>query len=659
MIGLDSLLARPRTADAPSGRSGGDTVDPAPAAGTGFGAVLHRLDERGDPPAKPDPRQELGIAERGPASSRAQGSEAEVVVDDAAPHGAGGTGTSVMARFAAALTAPPSGDTAPAVPSATLLQQALVALAGQAVPPAPGPALAQQAGTGGGPAAGTDPTPTPTLPSPALGPAPGATVLAQETHFDPVLPVVQTITDQAQGFPGIGLLPHPPAPSEGSAAKTTGRATTPPGPAAPGSGAKRAVQADAAIAVAIGSPILGAPPAASPAPGDAVSAPPAGPAPQIAPQLESAARSPAGAVPQPAGWQATAFAASSAPSGAPATSDPAPGVASAPSTGAAPVSPLPAAAAPVSASVAPVSASVAPVSASAAPVPASVTPLSAAAAQQAAPANPASGGQGAQAAAPAAARPADRSAETDAPDPAPPAVAELNTAVAPAHASGERREGGTSGQDQPGWRAVTREVGTGASPSAAAPASGFAAPLPSAAAPFAGPPAAASAAPAGTVPQLASALAAQLGPPDTAAAGGPLRILTLQLKPAELGSVVVTMRLRDGQLEMNLKTSRAESADLLRKDADVLTGLLREAGYRPDALTIQSADGQGGAASGFSLAGGGGSGAAGGQAAFGGAQDQPARRQSEAGGDPRGSTRRTTQDETVTQPSPGRSGVYL
>ncbi|WP_238314039.1 flagellar hook-length control protein FliK [Methylobacterium crusticola] len=63
-----------------------------------------------------------------------------------------------------------------------------------------------------------------------------------------------------------------------------------------------------------------------------------------------------------------------------------------------------------------------------------------------------------------------------------------------------------------------------------------------------------------------------------------MRLLTLQLHPADLGAVVVRMRLQDGRLEMNLHAGREETAELLRRDGGALAELLRGAGYRPDVV---------------------------------------------------------------------------
>ncbi|MCB8823545.1 flagellar hook-length control protein FliK [Microvirga rosea] len=67
---------------------------------------------------------------------------------------------------------------------------------------------------------------------------------------------------------------------------------------------------------------------------------------------------------------------------------------------------------------------------------------------------------------------------------------------------------------------------------------------------------------------------------------GVLRILNIQLHPVELGVVTVKMRLSGDNLEMELHTDSNETADILRKDTDKLSSLLRGSGYRPDIITI-------------------------------------------------------------------------
>ena len=101
-------------------------------------------------------------------------------------------------------------------------------------------------------------------------------------------------------------------------------------------------------------------------------------------------------------------------------------------------------------------------------------------------------------------------------------------------------------------------------------------------------------APAASAPaqQVAAAVLGQLprglaaATPGASGLDGPLRLLTLQLHPADLGTVLVRMRLRDGQLEMSLQASREDTAALLREGGETLTELLRQGGYQPERLTI-------------------------------------------------------------------------
>lgn len=69
-----------------------------------------------------------------------------------------------------------------------------------------------------------------------------------------------------------------------------------------------------------------------------------------------------------------------------------------------------------------------------------------------------------------------------------------------------------------------------------------------------------------------------------------LRVLKLQLHPAELGVVTVKMKLAGDGLEMELHTEREETAQLLRHDSEKLSSLLRSAGYKPETINIQVID---------------------------------------------------------------------
>lgn len=69
-----------------------------------------------------------------------------------------------------------------------------------------------------------------------------------------------------------------------------------------------------------------------------------------------------------------------------------------------------------------------------------------------------------------------------------------------------------------------------------------------------------------------------------------LRLLNLQLHPADLGVVTIKMRLAGDSLEMELHTEKEETAQLLRHDSEKLSALLRGSGYRPDTIIIQVSD---------------------------------------------------------------------
>lgn len=109
-----------------------------------------------------------------------------------------------------------------------------------------------------------------------------------------------------------------------------------------------------------------------------------------------------------------------------------------------------------------------------------------------------------------------------------------------------------------------------------------------------------------TLRHLAEAIAAEapsapVAPPGQPAKPGqmpegPLRLLTIQLQPADLGTVTVRMRLQEGRLEVGMETGRHDTAELLRRDGGALSDLLRGAGYQADLVAIR--------ASGADMAGG-------------------------------------------------------
>lgn len=69
---------------------------------------------------------------------------------------------------------------------------------------------------------------------------------------------------------------------------------------------------------------------------------------------------------------------------------------------------------------------------------------------------------------------------------------------------------------------------------------------------------------------------------------GPLKVLHVKLEPEDLGAVVLKMRLVDKSLELEVIASRQETADLLAKDRDTLTRVLRGSGYTTDVIAIST-----------------------------------------------------------------------
>lgn len=73
------------------------------------------------------------------------------------------------------------------------------------------------------------------------------------------------------------------------------------------------------------------------------------------------------------------------------------------------------------------------------------------------------------------------------------------------------------------------------------------------------------------------------------ASEGAVRMLDIQLHPAELGKVTVKMRLSGDALEMELHASNETTAEMLRKDSEKLTSLLRTSGYKPETIVVVTA----------------------------------------------------------------------
>jgi len=66
-----------------------------------------------------------------------------------------------------------------------------------------------------------------------------------------------------------------------------------------------------------------------------------------------------------------------------------------------------------------------------------------------------------------------------------------------------------------------------------------------------------------------------------------LQVLKIQLQPENLGSVNVRIQLRADTIELHIDTSRAETAELLKRDRETLSAIMRAAGYSADDAQIK------------------------------------------------------------------------
>lgn len=71
------------------------------------------------------------------------------------------------------------------------------------------------------------------------------------------------------------------------------------------------------------------------------------------------------------------------------------------------------------------------------------------------------------------------------------------------------------------------------------------------------------------------------------ASPAPLKVLHIQLDPPELGALTIRMSLKNDMLHLQIEASRHDTARLIERDQDALSGMLRSAGYSVDGLTVQ------------------------------------------------------------------------
>lgn len=68
----------------------------------------------------------------------------------------------------------------------------------------------------------------------------------------------------------------------------------------------------------------------------------------------------------------------------------------------------------------------------------------------------------------------------------------------------------------------------------------------------------------------------------------PTKILHIELKPVELGSIVVKMRLSQGGMEIRIEAAKAETATLLAGDKETLREIVRASGHFIDAVSVET-----------------------------------------------------------------------
>ncbi|GAB2182791.1 flagellar hook-length control protein FliK [Roseibium sp. LAB1] len=95
---------------------------------------------------------------------------------------------------------------------------------------------------------------------------------------------------------------------------------------------------------------------------------------------------------------------------------------------------------------------------------------------------------------------------------------------------------------------------------------------------------------AAAVRDMASSSASLDGGISAKAEGPVLKTLDIQLTPHELGTVKVSLRMVGDTVEVSLVTSRAQTAELLKHDRQLLDQMLRATGFKADAITIQAGD---------------------------------------------------------------------
>ncbi len=104
----------------------------------------------------------------------------------------------------------------------------------------------------------------------------------------------------------------------------------------------------------------------------------------------------------------------------------------------------------------------------------------------------------------------------------------------------------------------------------------------------------------------------------TVSSDGVVKVLSIELKPANLGSVTVRIALKDNAITVHLETQQREALTAIDREKEALVGALAAAGYSVDGITTGQQSDAGRLLQGLST----GLGDAGSSASRGGAQGQ-------------------------------------
>lgn len=94
--------------------------------------------------------------------------------------------------------------------------------------------------------------------------------------------------------------------------------------------------------------------------------------------------------------------------------------------------------------------------------------------------------------------------------------------------------------------------------------------------------------------QIASRVRADLaaeGTGETSSSDGVVKVLNIELKPANLGAVTLRMSLKDNVITLHVETQNAETRALIEREQAKLTSTLSAAGYTVESITAIQSDG--------------------------------------------------------------------